>query len=113
MEEFFILCNSLDVVEVEELLLSRYSNVEYILNLYFEEGLELIKKAFEREVEKRTWDRWLVDYQRMTKDDFVPFDEYLSKVMTYQSQPIIQISAEDLLTKAEQILEKVSQKIGE
>ena len=88
MGKFFKISSSLDLIEVEELLLSRYSNFNYVLMLDFEEGYELIQKAYEKDLEKMLWDRWLVDYRSMTKDNFVNFIyskngfKFMSKVLT-------------------------------
>lgn len=82
MENFFIQGFSInEVVEIEELLLRRYSDINYILGLDYEEGIEFIKKATEKELEDRLWERWLVDYRLMTKDTFIPFDKYLEEAL--------------------------------
>lgn len=113
MGKFFKISSSLDLIEVEELLLSRYSNFNYVLMLDFEEGYELIQKAYEKDLEKMLWDRWLVDYRSMTKDNFVNFAEYKEKVLAQVNISNNNISKEDLLKEAEEIERKISQKRGE
>lgn len=100
MERFFIKSFTVDKVETEELLLKRYSNIEYILNLYFEEGYELISKAYEKESEDRLWEQWLVDYRLMDKETFIDFEEYKNK------SRVSAIKVDEKLTK-EQIEDKV------
>ncbi|WP_346877550.1 hypothetical protein [Clostridium sp. UBA5712] len=79
METFFQQSFTVDKVETEELLLKRYSNIDYILNLKFEEGYELISKAYEKDAEEKLWQQWLVDYRLMDQETFISFEEYKSK----------------------------------
>lgn len=110
MESFFKISNSIDLIEVEELLLSRYSNVDYILKLEFYEGYEVIKKAYEKERESNLWSRWLVDYNRMNKDNFISFEDYKNKLIIKNYGQDKQISKEDLLREAEEIERKITEK---
>ena len=36
----------------------------------------MLIKAYEQYVDKKAWSRWLVDYQYMTKDNFVSFEQF-------------------------------------
>lgn len=113
MEKFFQVSNSLNLIEVEELLLSRYSNIDYILRLDFEEGRELIEKAKEKEVDSMLWDRWLVDYRNMRTDkDFISFSAYKDKLIPKKTE-VVNDSKEDLLEMAKEIEEKLAKKRGE
>lgn len=76
MEGFFQKSLSIDEIAVEELLLRRYSNIEYLLKKDYEYGFEFVKKAFEKERDDYLWQQWLVDYRRMNKDNFISFGEY-------------------------------------
>lgn len=115
MAIFFKISNSFDVIEVEELLLHRYANIDYILNLPFKNGYELICKAFEKSVEEQIWQRWLIDYQKMTKENFMSFTEYQEQMLgpLKLQQQYSQESKESILAQAEEILQKISQKEGE
>lgn len=100
METFFQESFTVDKVETEELLLKRYSNIDYILNLQFEEGYELISKAYEKDAEEKLWQQWLVDYRLMDQETFISFEEYKSKSRGSSN------SIDEKLTK-EQIEDKV------
>ncbi len=102
METFFQQSFTVDKVETEELLLKRYSNIDYILNLQFEEGYELISKAYEKDAEEKLWQQWLVDYRLMDQETFISFEEYKSKGRTSSAN----IGDSEKLTK-EQIEDKV------
>nr|UVN08422.1 MAG: hypothetical protein [Bacteriophage sp.] len=110
MENFFKISNSIDLVEVEELLLSRYSNLDYILNLGFYEGYEIILKAYKKELEDKAWDRWLVDYRNMTKDNFISFEEYKDKLFTTNIVQDKYLTKEELLKEAAEIERKITSK---
>ena len=108
MEEFFKDSSSLDLVNVEELLLRKY-DINYILNLEFEEGYEIISKALEKEVEEKLWDRWLIDYRNMTKDSFISFEDYKNKLLGVSIKAQDDTSKEELLQMAKDIEDKISQ----
>jgi len=110
VENFFKISNSIDLVEVEELLLSRYSNLDYILNLGFYEGYEIILKAYKKELEDKAWDRWLVDYRNMTKDNFISFEEYKDKLFTTNIVQDKYLTKEELLKEAAEIERKITSK---
>lgn len=104
MERFFKISNSIDIIHIQELLLRRYSNLDYILNLEFVEGCELIKKAIETDIEDKVWDRWLVDYRKMDKDNFTNFEDYKNKMLGINE--CVEISKEELLKESECIEKK-------
>ena len=61
-------------------LLKRYGDMSFIMSLSVEEGFSLYEKAFEKTIEERSWERWLVDYSKMTKDNFKSFTDYLKEI---------------------------------
>lgn len=105
METFFIQSFTVDKVETEELLLKRYSNIEYILNLSFEEGCELISKAYEKEAEGRLWEQWLVDYRLMDKETFMSFEEYKNKSRLTSDNVEKELTKEQIEDKVKGIIE--------
>lgn len=52
--KFFIA--KIDRIDVLDTLLSRYSDINYILKLPADKGLKLYVKAIEKEVDKSSWD---------------------------------------------------------
>ena len=114
MENFFKISNSIDLIEVEELLLSRYSNLDYILNRGFYEGYELIIKAYQKDLEAKAWDRWLVDYRKMSKENFISFEEYKESLFTMNTIQEKYLTKEELLKEAAEIERKITnQKRGD
>lgn len=93
------------------MLLRKYSNIDYILNLSFSEGYELILKAFEKDIERTIWEKWLVDYQRMDKKNFKSFEEYKKSIMVPISEK--QLTKDELLAQANEIEMAISKKRGE
>lgn len=62
------------------------------MGLDLETGMELIKQFYKQRAEEykqkadeMLWQRWLVDYSRMDKDNFVGFEEYKKKLMVSTS----------------------------
>jgi len=84
---FFQVSNSVDVTEIEELLLRRYNNIDYILNMDIDSGLAFIRKAFEKEEDAKLWDRYLVDYRHMGPENFITFEAYKELAKIESTQP--------------------------
>lgn len=106
MEGFFILGCSIDeVIDIEELLLRRYANIDYILNMEFKEGYKFIKKVYDKELEEKAWQMWLVQYPNMTKNNFLTFNEFKEKIIPPKIDK--SINKEDLIKQAEEIERKI------
>ena len=53
------------------MLLKRYSNIDFVMNLDVEDGVALIAKAFEKQQEDLLIQRWILHYQgEMTFEEF-------------------------------------------
>ena len=87
------------------MLLSRYGDISFVLNSSVEDGLLIIEKAKEKREEQKAWGMWLVKYQNMDKDNFIPFSEFYKKATTpaYVSKR----SVEDILKDAQEIQNKI------
>lgn len=91
-------------------LLQRYGDVSFIMALPMDEGLLLYEKAIDKNVEKIIWEKWLVDYQRMTKENFVPFSEYLQKAKA-PPQSKDNRTEEEVIDDAENILKMMKRSV--
>lgn len=112
MEKFFEASSQIEVIDTQELLLRRYYNIEYILDLEITEGIEFINKAYEKELEDKVWEKWLIDYRYMSKDNFISFEDY-KKHFIYKSTNIEStLSKEQILKEVEEIERKISIKKG-
>lgn len=85
-----------------DLLLHRYGDVEFIMNLDIADGVELIKKAFQSDVEDKLWQQWLFEHLFMTKENFMSFEDYRNQVI---DKPVetTNISAKEIIKNAERI----------
>jgi hypothetical protein len=109
VESFFQNGSSLDLIEVEELLLFYYHDINYILNLNLEEGIFFINKAWEKNEERKAWDMWIARYVWMDKDNFIPFSEFYS----IQTTPTINKSKNEILSMADEIEKKAQKERGD
>lgn len=80
MGTFFQTCSSIDEEEIIDLLLHRYGNLEYIMQLDIQSALRVINKAIEKEKENRFFLQWVVQLPNMTKENYISFEAYLDKV---------------------------------
>lgn len=75
-----------------------------MLNLETDVFIDLLKKAIEKDLEEKLWEKWLVELPHMDEKSFVPFDEYKNKHFRQESTR----SDEDILKDAENILKSMS-----
>lgn len=96
MEEFFRLCSEIDAEEIIDLLLHRYGNLEYIMQLDIETAQRVIEKAREKEKETRYFLQWVVQLPNMTQETFVSFDSYIDRVTgrNIDTRPVSECMAE-------------------
>lgn len=61
-----------------------------------EDGAAIIAKAIEKDHEERAFRMWTVQLPYMSKDDFVPFKEYLDRLTgkNIDRRPTLEILAE-------------------
>lgn len=58
-----------------DLLLSRYSDIDFIMNLDMESGFKLITKGFEEQSNDRLYQRWIYHYEKE-----ISFDEFKNEL---------------------------------
>lgn len=85
-------------------LLKRYGNISFIDDLEGNTFIDFIYTAMSKELEDRLWEKWLVDYGRMSESDFISFEEYKAK----HFQEIESKTDEEVLEDAENILKMLS-----
>ena len=71
------------------------------MDLEFEEGFELIIKAFEKKREQRLWELYVSRYQHMSKKNYFSFEEFCGET-----------SNVDIETNEEEILDDVKYILG-
>ena len=96
MEKFFQTCSSIDEEEIIDLLLHRYGNLEYFMNLDIDSAMRLIDKAKEKEKEKRYFMQWVVQLPNMTQENYMSFEDYIDRVTgrNIDRRPVYECMAE-------------------
>lgn len=84
------------------MLLERYSCIDFVLNLYWEDGINLINKAIEKRNEQRDWEMWISVYPDMDKKTFVPFEKFRGKKQT-PGKPKKELTKAEIIAQAEEI----------
>ena len=110
MERFFQNSSSFDLIEVEELLLHRYSNIDYIMGLEVNEGVLLINKAMEKRREEKHFRMWVAQLPFMDRKSYISFEDYQAQVT---GANISTMPVEDALKMAAEIQARVKQMGGE
>ncbi|WP_342515699.1 hypothetical protein [Sutcliffiella sp. FSL R7-0096] len=54
----------------------QYYDFQFVLTFDLEEIKNMLIEAFRVEQEKKAWDLYQINYSRMDKDNFVPFDKF-------------------------------------
>lgn len=57
-------------------MLTRYGNIDFVLNMSWRDGFNLYLKAIEKEQEEKVWEMWLSIYPKMDKNTFVSFKDF-------------------------------------
>jgi hypothetical protein len=84
--------------------LHSFYDFQHIKNLRITLITRLLKKAAEKQDEKRIWQMWLSQYPYMTKDTFVPYSEFLDEI----KRPVMSIRpAAEILKEVQEIREKM------
>lgn len=65
-----------------DLLLSRYAGgIEFILDMSFDDAINLIWKAFEKRRDDELFQIWLTYLPNMDKDTYMSFEQYKEQVL--------------------------------
>lgn len=96
MERFFRICAEIDYEEIIDLLLHRYGNLDYIMQLDIGSAMRIIEKAKEKEKENRYFLQWCVQLPNMTQETYMSFDAYVDKVTgrNIDKRPVSECMAE-------------------
>jgi len=65
-----------DHIFIYDLLESTYYDVEFIMNLDYDDGWLMIKRAQKRQREHQAWEQYIAQYPHFTKETFVTFEEF-------------------------------------
>jgi hypothetical protein len=76
-----------------------------------ENAIELINKAYEKDLENKVWDMWLTKYQYMDKNNFVSFEDFKNSLMQPTTNTLSSI--EDTLKEVSEIRQLKARKEGE
>lgn len=85
------------------MLLKRYGQIDYVLNMDVEAGIEQINKVYEMESKQQSWEMYLTRYANMTKDNYVSFDEFY-KPTRPAAPPASKKTKQEIIDDAEEIL---------
>ncbi|MED4017000.1 hypothetical protein [Sutcliffiella cohnii] len=82
-----------DFNELHDLVLTRYSDMTYILSLDVDWVSDLLMKAIEKRNEEELWELYLVDRAKMnTKEQYMTFNEYKEKAFSNNNKQIVNTS---------------------
>lgn len=76
----------------------------YILKLEIKLVTKLLIKALDKKEERKAWEMWLAKYPDMTKETFIPFSEYYTKL----TSPMKIESKEEILNKVYDIIKMIN-----
>jgi hypothetical protein len=66
-------------------------------------GLELIKKAYEKQIDKQLWQMWLAKYPYMDKDTFISFEKFKEGMTDENKSGKPKQTKEQIIAMAEEI----------
>lgn len=80
--------------------------MSFVMSLDPQTLANLIIKAFEKEIEDRIWQKWLVELPHMSEKTFIPFEQYKEK--HFKPETTTEKTDEEILQDAEYILKLMS-----
>ena len=98
LEGFFQGCISDSGVEVEELILRRYHDISYIMQMDALDFIDCVRMAKEKELEEKIRLQWVVQLPFMG-DNYISFKEYFDKVT---GKSVDMRSAEEIIKEIEE-----------
>lgn len=69
---------------LDDLLLHRYSNIEYVYRQPLHRAVKLVLTAIEEERKVMLYQQWLMMLTKMTEENFMSFDEFYEKAKPKQ-----------------------------
>ena len=93
-----------------DLLLSRYSDINYVMELDLEFGLQLIVEATRQKARDEAYLLYVAVYPNMTKESFTTFDKFFPMDRPSGRQRTMgkKESAEEVITKVDKIMENTT-----
>jgi hypothetical protein len=78
--------------------------MDYINNLDWIDGIELINKAILKQRERQEWEMWLTLYPNMDKKNFISFEKFKSNQRSAKpKKPKKVLTDDEIIEKAEEI----------
>lgn len=112
MEKFFYTNIQIeDISIVEELVFRRFSSVNYIMQLNYLDGLDIIIQGFKKEREERLYQQYVVLYPLMNEKNFISFEEFLNK-NSIENKKETQYSKEETRKKVKEIIDMTIREAG-
>lgn len=84
-------------------MLSRYSNIDFVLQLPYSDGMALILKAFEKRQEENMFRLYTSAYPHFSEDKFKTWEEFYVKP-NVNTQPIKLQSVDEILLSVKETL---------
>lgn len=62
-----------------DILLKRYGSIEYLMEMDFMFGHEVVVKALQKEQDERAWEMYLSIYPNMSEKSYMSFEQFKEK----------------------------------
>ena len=89
------------------MLLNRYSDITYIMDMDLLDGISFIQEGFKKEAEDYLHKQWLVELPNMDKTNFINFSDYKKKAFKTISKKKTKIEKEEDIKKIIEEAEKI------
>ncbi len=106
MAGFFSICDKENVTDLQELILRRYNNIDYILSLPIAEAVLFAQKAIEKDREEKHFAMWVAILPWMSEDTYISFEDYSRRL---DGKDIDKRSPEEILQECKEIAKKAGE----
>lgn len=112
MEKFFFTNIQIeDISIIEEFILRRFNSIDYIMQLNYYDGLNIIIQGFRKEREEKLYQQYVVLYPLMDEKNFISFEEFLDK-FSIENKQETQHSKEETRKKVKEIIDMAIKEAG-
>ncbi len=107
MEKTFATCKGTNEIEVKELLLHRFHQIDYFLEMDLDEFIEFLKHTIYRVQEERVFQLYVSIYPNMTKKNNMDYKEFKNKLLPKKFEVQENISKDNFEKEMERIEKEV------
>ena len=113
MEKFFYYSGAVDYFEITDYALRTYPAIDYLWNLPFADGMEVLAAGRKRDQEEHLYSAWVSLYPFMSNKNFVSFEDFRNQSMGIAEAHARPMELKDILEQTKRIIDATNDEVNE